>query len=49
LTVSVGIAQAGLGETAESWLERTDRALYDAKKKGRDRAECIVRPDETAP
>lgn len=37
LTVSVGIAQLAPGETAEAWLARTDRALYDAKNNGRDR------------
>lgn len=37
LTVSVGIAQLGVGEDATTWLARTDRALYEAKNAGRDR------------
>jgi len=36
LTVSVGLAQLGNGDTAASWIERTDRALYKAKNAGRD-------------
>jgi diguanylate cyclase len=37
VTVSVGVAAALPGELADSWLARTDRALYEAKSKGRDR------------
>jgi diguanylate cyclase len=39
VTVSIGITEAGPGESAEAWLERTDRALYAAKHAGRDRVE----------
>jgi diguanylate cyclase (GGDEF)-like protein len=38
ITISVGMCQARAGEGAERWLERADRALYEAKEKGRDRA-----------
>lgn len=37
LTVSIGVAERGLDEAPEAWLERADRALYAAKAGGRDR------------
>ena len=37
VTVSVGVAEGLPGESADSWLARTDRALYEAKTRGRDR------------
>ena len=37
LTVSIGIARFHKGETQESWIERTDRAMYAAKQNGRNR------------
>ena len=37
VTASVGLAELVPGETAENWLERADRALYDAKAGGRGR------------
>lgn len=37
ITASVGLAEMRVGEEAESWLERADRALYEAKAGGRDR------------
>jgi diguanylate cyclase (GGDEF)-like protein len=43
LTVSFGIAQAEDGRDARTMLEQADRALYAAKRAGRDRA---VRADE---
>ncbi len=36
-TLSVGIAQWNGIETAESLIARADAALYEAKRKGRDR------------
>jgi len=39
LTVSIGVAALRAGETAASWLARSDRALYVAKNSGRDRVE----------
>jgi diguanylate cyclase (GGDEF)-like protein len=37
LTVSVGLAGLLPNELPRSWLERTDRALYESKRTGRDR------------
>jgi diguanylate cyclase len=37
ITASVGLAEMRVGEEAESWLARADRALYEAKAGGRDR------------
>lgn len=37
LTASIGLAELKRGETAESWFERADRALYQAKAAGRNR------------
>jgi diguanylate cyclase (GGDEF)-like protein len=39
VTVSVGVAEALPGEPADSWFARADRALYEAKAKGRD---CVA-------
>jgi len=36
LTVSIGVAELHAGETAASWLGRSDKALYQAKHAGRD-------------
>ena len=38
VTVSVGVATYGNGDSSESLLERADAALYGAKQAGRDRA-----------
>jgi diguanylate cyclase len=38
ITISIGYAGLGTDETAAEWVERTDRALYRAKREGRDRA-----------
>ena len=37
ITVSIGVAELAVGESPEAWLERADRALYEAKRAGRDR------------
>ena len=39
VTISIGIARHEPGEAPAHWLERTDRALYSAKHRGRDRVE----------
>jgi diguanylate cyclase (GGDEF)-like protein len=36
-SVSCGVAECSAGDTAESLIARADRALYDAKKKGKNR------------
>lgn len=38
VTASLGAAAQRPGETPEQWIERADRALYQAKQAGRDRA-----------
>ncbi len=40
VTVSIGIAALRAGETMEQWLSRADKALYEAKRGGRNR--CAV-------
>jgi len=37
LTASIGVAVAGLGDTVDTLLARADRALYQAKRQGRNR------------
>jgi diguanylate cyclase (GGDEF)-like protein len=37
VTVSIGIAELNPDSASASWLERADRALYQAKQTGRDR------------
>lgn len=36
LTISAGVAELTRGESIQSWLERCDAALYDAKHQGRN-------------
>ncbi|MBN2440287.1 MAG: diguanylate cyclase [Spirochaetales bacterium] len=37
VTISMGIAQYRLGESRDAWIGRADKALYKAKKMGRNR------------
>jgi diguanylate cyclase (GGDEF)-like protein len=37
VTVSAGIAELTSGEGVDAWIARADRALYEAKRTGRDR------------
>ncbi|MEM1399655.1 MAG: GGDEF domain-containing protein [Pseudomonadota bacterium] len=39
ITISVGVSTFVDGETAADWIERTDAALYEAKRSGRN---CVV-------
>lgn len=38
VTVSMGVAEYQAGEGFDAWLARADRALYEAKRAGRNRA-----------
>lgn len=42
ITVSLGIAQKQKSESFRHWFKRTDKALYKAKKNGRN---CVVQAD----
>jgi diguanylate cyclase len=45
-TVSIGISSLRAGDTVESWWQRGDKALYQAKQSGRDR---VVAGDPAPP
>ena len=38
LTVSIGVSSVSAGDHIESWLQRADKGLYEAKKRGRNQA-----------
>jgi len=42
MTASIGLAELKRGEDADGWLERADRALYQAKSNGRD--QLVIAP-----
>jgi diguanylate cyclase len=44
LTLSCGLAEHAAGDTVESLMERADRALYDAKRLGKNRVVATVKP-----
>jgi diguanylate cyclase len=44
ITVSCGVAEYALGENAKDLIARADEALYEAKKKGKNRAVSKRRP-----
>jgi diguanylate cyclase len=37
ITISLGVAEAMVGESMSAWIERTDKALYKSKQDGRNR------------
>lgn len=43
VTMSFGVSMYRHGESARSWFRRSDAALYDAKRLGRNRVELAVR------
>ncbi len=48
VTVSLGVAERAEGETLEAWVGRADKALYRAKRGGRNRSEAAPMPGEKA-
>lgn len=44
LTISVGVAISSADDTPESILDRADKAMYDAKRKGRNRVATLDAP-----
>jgi diguanylate cyclase len=44
LTLSFGLAEHSAGDTVESLMERADRALYEAKRLGKNRVVTKVKP-----
>lgn len=52
VTVSIGVAALLPGETIKQWLSRSDRALYQGQRDGRNRcavAPADLRKDQTVP
>ena len=44
VTFSAGAAESPAGEDIELALERADKAMYRAKREGRDRVACAAEP-----
>lgn len=48
VTISGGVADVRPGDTADSLFHRADAALYAAKRRGRNRAQCMAPADASA-
>jgi diguanylate cyclase (GGDEF)-like protein len=48
LTISVGVAALGAGEAVDAWIARADRALFQAKRAGKNRVELAVAPSNAS-
>lgn len=42
VTISLGVAELGAGETPDEWLRRADLALYESKRSGRNQTSLAV-------
>jgi diguanylate cyclase (GGDEF)-like protein len=42
VTISLGVAELGAGETPDQWLRRADVALYESKRAGRNQTSLAV-------
>ena len=42
ITVSIGVCDVSVADSAEDWLQQTDEALYRAKSGGRNRVEQVA-------
>lgn len=47
VTVSIGVAEFHQNSSHEDWLDRADRAMYTAKREGRNRVEFDATPSTT--
>jgi diguanylate cyclase (GGDEF)-like protein len=45
VTISIGVAQLGRHESVQAWLDRSDKALYQAKAQGRDKVVEAISAD----
>jgi two-component system, cell cycle response regulator len=46
ITLSVGVVMANQDDTVQTLVDRADRAMYEAKKEGRDRVSVLPGPSE---
>jgi PleD family two-component response regulator len=46
VTISIGIADSSLSTSGPELLAHADRALYDAKRAGRNRVRCAAPPPD---
>jgi diguanylate cyclase (GGDEF)-like protein/hemerythrin-like metal-binding protein len=48
VTISLGVAQLSLQETAAQWVSRADRVMYEAKRSGRNCVRLLVDPSSSS-